>query len=174
MFYRLYRKITMSQRILCYLPAERVSLCNTVFSAQATPVVDLCYSDRSRVPNGAWVRTRSKRDIPGKGPVILAGGQHRSPIRGRETWLEVTKLRKVPRGFAGIILRTRETGGWCAEKTWSELHNKLSKLDASKTILDVGFSPEEWHPIREQFAGTVISCALHDLKVSNDSSCIAL
>ena len=62
----------MSQRILCYLPAERVSLCNTVFSAQAIPVVDLCYSDRSRVPNGAWVRTRSKRDIPGKGPVILA------------------------------------------------------------------------------------------------------
>lgn len=106
----------MSQRILCYLPAERVSLCDAVFSAQAIPVIDLTCSDRSRVPNGAWVRTRSKRDIPGKGPVILAGGQHRSAIRGRETWLEVTKPRKVPRGFAGIILRSKETGGWCSDK----------------------------------------------------------
>ena len=56
--YRLYRRFTMSQRILCYLPAERVSLCDAVFSAQAIPVIDLTCSDRSRVPNGAWVRTK--------------------------------------------------------------------------------------------------------------------
>ena len=147
----------MSHRILCYLPAERVSLCATVFSAQAIPVVDLCYSDRSRVPNGAWVRTRSKRDIPGKGPVILAGGQHRSPIRGRETWLEVTKIRKIPRGFAGIIVRAKESGGWCSDKTWSELQENLTKLDPARTILDIGLSPEGWDSLREQFAGTVLS-----------------
>ncbi len=150
----------MSPRILCYLPAERVSLCPLVFSAQAIPVVDLCASDRSRVPNGAWVRTRSKRDIPGKGPIILAGGNHRSPIRGRETWLEVTKPRKVPRGFAGIILRTSETGGWTSDSTWSDLlgEDKLQKLDPARTILDVGFTPVEWQTLStEGFAGTVIS-----------------
>ena len=46
-----------STRILCYLPAERASLCDEIFAANAIPVIDLCSSDRSRVPNGAWVRT---------------------------------------------------------------------------------------------------------------------
>ncbi len=148
----------MTTRILCHLPAERVSLCPIVFAAQAIPVIDLCFSDRSRVPNGAWVRTRSKRDVPGKGPVILAGGQHRSPIRGRETWLEVTKPRKVPRGFAGIILKTTESGGWCSEKTLSEWTDKLDKLNPETTILDAALSPTDWnHYSALSFAGTVVS-----------------
>ena len=104
----------------------------------------------------ARVRTRSKRDIPGKGSVILAGGQHRSPIRGRETWLEVTKIRKVPRGFAGIIVRSKESGGWCSDKTWIELQENLTKLDPARTILDVGFSRRLGLSV-EQFAGTVLS-----------------
>jgi len=148
----------MSPRILCYLPAERVSLCPLIFASKAIPVVDLCCSDRSRVPNGVWVRTRSKRDIPGKGPVILAGGQHRSPIRGRETWLEVTKPRKVPRGFAGIILRTKETGGWCSDKTLTEFQDSMDKLDPKTTMLDAGLSPDQWASFEGLgFAGTILS-----------------
>ena len=97
---------------------------------------------------------------PVKAPSYWPVDSTAHPFEGRETWLEVTKLRKVPRGFAGIIVRTKEAGGWCADKTWAELQDKLSKLDADRTILDVGFSPEEWSPLREQFAGTVIGSQL--------------
>ena len=138
-----------TERILCYLPAERAFLCEQVFAAHGIPVIDLCCSDRSRVPQGAWVRTRSKRDIPGKGPVILAGGQHRSPIRGRETWLEVTKPRKVPKGFAGIIVRTRETGGWSSENTLGVFLSDTEKIIPSTTILDSGLTPAQWHQYKD-------------------------
>ena len=95
-------------KILCYIPAERDQLAQLILQVGAIPVIDITCSDRSSVPKGAWIRTRSKRDIPGKGPVILAGENHRSAIRGRETWLEVSKPKKVPRGFAGIILRGKQ------------------------------------------------------------------
>ena len=147
-----------TERILCYLPAERAFLCEQVFAAHGIPVIDLCCSDRSRVPQGAWVRTRSKRDIPGKGPVILAGGQHRSPIRGRETWLEVNKPRKVPKGFAGIIVRTRETGGWSNDETIQRFLESTDKINPNTTILDCGLTPESWPQYKDTgFAGLVLN-----------------
>ena len=145
-------------RLLCYLPAERAYLSSTIFSANAIPVIDICCGDRVAIPKGAWVRTRSKRGIPGKGPIILAGGHHRTAIRGRETWLEVTAPRKVPRGFAGIIIRAAETGGWSGDKS---IWGSLEKCEPDKTILDGGLLPEEMSRLRDHgFIGTVISDVL--------------
>ena len=149
----------MSHRILCYLPAERVSLCTIVFSAQAIPVVDLCYSDRSRVPNGAWVRTRSKRDIPGKDLLSWLVGSIVRLFEAENLAGGNKKFAKYPVALQ-IIVRTKESGGWCSEKTWNDLQENLTKLDPARTILDVGFSPEEWNSLRDGFAGTVLSSQL--------------
>ena len=90
--------------------------------------------------------TYQKQNIPVK-PVILAGGQHRSPIQGRETWLEVTELRKCLVGLPRSLCAQRKPAVGVQTKR-AELQDKLSKLDADRTILDVGFSPEEWSPLR--------------------------
>ena len=142
-------------KILCYIPAERDQLAQLIFQVGAIPVIDITCSDRSSVPKGAWIRTRSKRDIPGKGPVILAGENHRSAIRGRETWLEVSKPKKVPRGFAGIILRGKEAGGVSGE---ASVFNDWAKLSPQTTMLDGGIEPKDLPSITEkEFAGIVIS-----------------
>ena len=126
-------------KILCYLPAERADLSAIVLGSGAIPVIDVTCSDRNKVPLGAWVRSRSKRDIPGKGPIILAGGHHRTAIRGRETWLEVTKISQIPKGkthngFAGVVVRSSEAGGWSSPQTWVELASKLDKFDKNKIM----------------------------------------
>jgi malonyl CoA-acyl carrier protein transacylase len=149
-------------RLLCYLPAERAYLSSTVFAANAIPVIDICCGDRVAIPKGAWVRTRSKRGIPGKGPVILAGGHHRTAIRGRETWLETTTPRKPPKGFAGIILRGSETGGWSGtDSVWKN----LSRTNPSKTIIDGGILPEQLQNVLSKgFTGVVVGDTLVGFK----------
>ena len=88
---------------LCVLPSERVSLASAVAAAGGIPVIDLTSSPRVEVPDGAWVRVRDRRSVPGTGPVILVGASG-GPIHNRETWLEVLEPGPVPDGFIGIVL----------------------------------------------------------------------
>ena len=127
--------------LLCILPAERYDLAMAVTMAGGTPVIDVSCSERHPVPSGAWVRSRSKRAIPGKGPVILCGGRHRTPIRNRETWLEVTEAKAVPKGFAGIILRGSEAGGMSGQSEGLEMLKSLPP--GQNVILDAGTLPHE-------------------------------
>ena len=150
-------------KILCYLPSEKADMASVVLASGAIPVIDVTCSDRNKVPLGSWVRTRSKRDIPGKGPIILAGGHHRTAIRGRETWLEVTKISQIPRGkthngFAGVVIRSSEAGGWSSPHTWAELANKLDKFDKNKIIISSATEPSAIPALQaDGYAGVVVS-----------------
>ncbi|MDP6933709.1 MAG: beta-ketoacyl synthase N-terminal-like domain-containing protein, partial [Myxococcota bacterium] len=106
--------------LLCMLPAERVALVPRILAAGAVPVIDATVSTGITVPEGAWVRARSRRSVPGKGPVLLAGN-HKAPVRNRPTWLEVTEKIPIPDGFAGVVVRGSEVGGACGARSSQDL-----------------------------------------------------
>ena len=139
-------------RILCIIPAERDHLAQLVFQSGAIPVIDITCSDRSSVPKGAWIRTRSKRDIPGKGPIILAGENHRSAIRGRETWLEVSNQEKF-REVAGYSSRKRSRRTLGEASIW----DGWDKLSPASTILTVVSATDMSLIEKNNFGGIVIS-----------------
>ena len=127
--------------LLCSLPASRASLVPVVAAAGGTPVLDLTATPRVAVPDGAWVRVRSRRSVPGTGPVVLAAGSDAAPVRNRETWLEVTEPQPAPDGFAGIVLRGEEAGGPCGAAPGLELLKSVPQ--GTRVILDAGVDPAE-------------------------------
>ena len=148
----------MSTQILCILPSERSEIAPQVIQAGGIPVIDITLSDRVPIPIGTWVRTRVRRAVPGKGPVILAGENHKSPIRNRETWLETSRYKKTPKGFAGIILRGSNVGGITVN---SDIWEKLAKADPNqRIIIDAGSLPEDMPKLKEKNIEGVI---LHDV-----------
>ena len=127
----------MSGGIFVVLPPTAHELATTVLKAGGTPVIDSTGALAPDVPKGAWVRTRPGRPAPGTGPVILA--ELGAPIPDRDTWLETSVPREVPKGFAGLVLKGREAGGLCGDQDGLAL---LAKCPApSKVILDAGVGP---------------------------------
>ncbi|MEC8192296.1 MAG: SDR family NAD(P)-dependent oxidoreductase [Myxococcota bacterium] len=124
----------------CVLPGERASLAEAVQSVGAIPVLDFTCSPTTSVPEGAWVRVRTRRSVPGVGPVILAGN-HKAPVRNRETWLEVTEPGPLPAGFAGAVLRGAEVGGPCGALSGLEMLSRVAR--DQRVILDAGLSPSD-------------------------------
>ena len=147
---------------LCILPAEKHELVPSILLAGGIPVIDISCSERHPVPAGAWVRCRTKRSVPGKGPVILCGGHHRAPIRGRDTWLEVTSPIPVPKGFVGIILRGSEAGGQSGAKPGLKMLPTMGP--GQSVILDSGILPNQVQAAKEAGAiGIVLSDVLMGL-----------
>src|SRR5688572_5005350 len=104
----------MSGAIRVLLPPSCAHLASAVIEAGCTPVIDGTGARPPKVPDGAWVRTRPGRPAPGSGAVILA--ELGAPIPDRPTWLETSVPRDVPAGFAGLILKGREAGGFAGEE----------------------------------------------------------
>ncbi|MAA78234.1 MAG: hypothetical protein CL916_03165 [Deltaproteobacteria bacterium] len=128
-------------QILCFLPSARSNLASNVVKAGGIPVIDISLGDRVAIPAGAWVRTRVRRAVPGKGPVILAGENHKLPIRNRDTWLETSRYKKTPKGFAGIILRGPNVGGQAGN---TDIWDRLSKRTPDQRImLDCALLPTD-------------------------------
>ena len=131
----------MPERALfCVLPAERASLVDAVLATGGIPVLDFTCSPTVSVPDGVWVRVNNRRSVPGTGPVILSGN-HKSPVRNRETWLELTEARPVPEGFAGAVIRGNEVGGLCGSEAGMRLFARMGQ--DQKVILDAGLVPDE-------------------------------
>ena len=130
-----------SLRLFCILPAEIASSQQNIIPSSCTNIIDITHSERIPIPTQCWVRTRVRRGVPGKGPVILSGGNHNNPIRGRETWLEVTNAQRISKKFAGLILRGREVGGLVStENIW----NLLPKIpEKTRVIVDANLLPHE-------------------------------
>ena len=146
----------------CILPAERTSLAKAVMAAGGVPVLDFTASPTVRVPEGAWVRVNTRRSVPGKGPVILSGN-HKLPVRNRETWLELTEAGPVPAGFAGAVLRGSEVGGPCGAQPGLALLGAMG-LD-QKVILDANLSPKDAAAAMAAGAvGVVLSEVLYGLE----------
>ncbi len=124
----------------CVLPAELSALAGTVLNTGGVPVLDFTCSPRCDVPEGAWVRVRTRRSVPGTGPVILTGS-HKMPVRNRETWLEVTEPTAPPQGFAGVVLRGNEVGGSIGTEPGLDMLSKMGQ--DQQVILDAGLTPEE-------------------------------
>ncbi len=76
-------------RVLVILPAEAAACAPAALAAGGTPVIDATCAEVSEVPDGAWVRVRKGQEAPGDGPVVVAGRSR--PLKGRETWIEVTE-----------------------------------------------------------------------------------
>jgi acyl transferase domain-containing protein/phosphopantetheinyl transferase len=128
-------------RLICALPAARAHLAERVLAAGGVPMIDLtCAPDLAQVPEGAWVRVRSAKDVPGTGPVVLAAGTaHPEVIADRPTWLELTEAEPVSTAFAGVILRGSEAGGPCGARAGLEM---LRAMPAGvPVILDAGTGP---------------------------------
>jgi hypothetical protein len=104
----------MRGAIYVLLPPTAGHLAAAVREAGAVPIVDATGARLPEVPEGAWLRTRPGRPCPGTGPVVLA--ELGAPIPDRETWLETSVPRDVPTGFAGLVLKGREAGGWAGEE----------------------------------------------------------
>ena len=131
----------MPERTLfCVLPAESAALATRVEGVGGIPIIDLCCSAVTTVPVGAWVRVRSRRGVPGTGPVVLVGS-HTKPVPDRETWLELTIPGPLPEGFAGVVLRGQEAGGPCGNQP---LLTMLARLPSSvPVIVEGGLSPAD-------------------------------
>ena len=142
-------------QILCFLPSERSNLASTIVHAGGIPVIDISLGDRVAIPAGAWVRTRIRRAVPGKGPVILAGENHRLPIRNRETWLETSRYKKTPKGFAGIIIRGPHVGGKAGN---TDIWDRVRKReDDQRIMIDAALLPTDMNRVREnKIEGLVI------------------
>lgn len=111
----------MSPNLLCRIPAEKVVLYDALLKLGTTPVIDVTLSPRKPVPANAWIRARNKRSVPGKGPVMLAGGQHRNSVRGRDSWIEVNRPQPIPKSCKGIILISSTSPGWSSSWTTTDL-----------------------------------------------------
>ena len=118
-----------SLRLFCILPSELATSQQNIIPSSCTNIIDITHSERIPIPPQCWVRTRVRRGVPGKGPVILSGGNHKNPIRGRETWLEVTNTQRISTKFAGLVLRGREAGGLVStESIWNLLPKIPEKI----------------------------------------------
>ena len=126
--------------LFCQLPAECSSLSTTVTGHGALCLIDLCSTATTAVPDGAWVRVRSRRGVPGTGPVVLVGS-HTKPLPDRETWLELTEPGSAPPGFAGVVLRGQEAGGPCGSSPVLEMLAAVPQDQA--VIVDGGLGPED-------------------------------
>ncbi|MCB9689303.1 MAG: hypothetical protein H6735_29970 [Alphaproteobacteria bacterium] len=127
----------MSGEIRVLLPPTCAHLAPMVLAAGAVPVVDATGDTVPEVLPGAWVRTRPGRPAPGTGPVVLA--ELGAPVPDRETWLETSVPREVPSGFAGLVLKGRESGGLCGEE--DGLVALARCPDPSRVVLDAGCGP---------------------------------
>ncbi len=127
----------MSGAIRVLLPPPAAHLSSRVLEAGCTPVVDATGPHAPDVPEGAWVRTRPGRPAPGTGPVVLA--ELGAPVPGRETWLETSLPRDVPKGYAGLILKGREAGGWVGEEDGLVALSRCP--DPTRVVLDAGVGP---------------------------------
>ena len=103
----------------CVIPAENVALYDALLQLGTTPVIDVSLSPRKPVPTDAWIRARNKRSVPGKGPVVLAGGQHRNTLRGRPSWIEVNRPQPLPKNCKEIVLISATSPGWSS--IWSAI-----------------------------------------------------
>ena len=127
----------MSGVIRVLLPPTAVHLVPLVQGAGCIPVIDATGSHPPEVPPGAWVRTRPGRPAPGTGPVILA--ELGAPVPDRATWLETGVPRAVPNGFAGLVLKGREAGGFAGEQDGLEALSACP--EPGRVILDAGVGP---------------------------------
>ena len=124
----------------CVIPAERASLADAILLAGGTPVLDFTCSPTVPVPDGAWVRVSNRRSVPGTGPVILSGN-HKAPVRNRETWLELTAAGPIPDGFVGAVVRGNEVGGPCGSTPGMTLLGQMGQ--DQRVIVDAALSPKD-------------------------------
>ena len=127
----------MSAPVRVLLPPHAAHLAPLVLEAGCTPVVDATGSQPPEVPDGAWVRTRPGRPAPGNGPVILA--ELGAPVADRPTWLETSAPRDVPQGFAGLVLKGRESSGLGSEEDGLLALSRCP--DPARVMLDAGCGP---------------------------------
>jgi malonyl CoA-acyl carrier protein transacylase len=127
----------MTGAVYVLLPPTASHLAQLVLDAGCTPVIDATGEVVPAVPAGAWVRTRPGRPAPGAGPVVLA--ELGAPIEGRPTWLEASAPREVPAGFAGLVLKGREAGGFGAEE--DGLLALAQCPEPGRVLLDAGVGP---------------------------------
>ncbi len=127
----------MTGTVHVLLPPTSSHLAATVLEAGCVPVVDATGSSPPHVPEGAWVRTRPGRPAPGSGPVVLA--ELGAPIPDRPTWLETSAARGVPSGFAGLVLKGREAGGYGSEEDGLMALSRCPEPD--RILLDAGCGP---------------------------------
>ena len=127
--------------LLCVIPSERVELVSSITAAGGVPVVDMVHSTSVSVPDGAWVRVRSLTEVPGRGPVILAGGDASETLADRECWIELTEPGPTPDGFAGVVLRGNEAGGACGSEPGLDLLGRMP-VD-SRVILAASILPAD-------------------------------
>ena len=100
-------------RVWCLLPAERVRLAGRVLATGALPILDLTFGGAPAVPPGVGVRVDDTSMAgAGDGPVLARAGE---AIPGRACWRELTAPGPVPDGYAGVVLRSRRSGGWSGE-----------------------------------------------------------
>nr|MBA2320921.1 hypothetical protein [Deltaproteobacteria bacterium] len=128
----------MSGAIRVLLPPSAGNLVAAVLEAGCTPVIDGTGPTPPAVPPGAWVRTRPGRPAPGTGPVILA--EYGAPVPDRPTWLETAVPREIPPGYAGLVLKGREAGGFCGEE--DGLASLAACPSPGRVILDAGVGPD--------------------------------
>jgi len=128
----------MSGGIFVLLPAHLVHVASAVREAGCIPVIDATGAHVPAVPDGAWVRTRPGRPAPGSGPVILA--ELGAAVPDRPTWLETSVPRAVPAGFAGLVLKGREAGGFCGEQDGLVALSQCP--EPGKVLLDAGLGPD--------------------------------
>ena len=144
--------------ILVVLPSECADLAAEVLRVGATPVVDLTANGSVEIPAGAWVRVRPGQEVPGEGPVVLAG--EGPAVADRPTWVERVEVGPIPKGFAGVILRGREAGGPCGDAPGLQM---LAQQDGP-AMLDAGLSPETAAAAMQLgAAGVVVSDQLYGL-----------
>ncbi|MBN2798058.1 MAG: hypothetical protein JXX28_02835, partial [Deltaproteobacteria bacterium] len=125
-------------KLFVLLPPPAAHLTGAVLEAGGVPVIDGTSGAIPEVPDGAWVRTRPGRPAPGRAGVILA--ELGAPVPDRETWLEAAAPRDIlPPGFAGLVLKGRESGGFAGEEDGLELLARSA--DPSRVILDAGLGP---------------------------------
>jgi len=127
----------MTGTVHVLLPPTSSHLAATVLEAGCVPVVDATGSSPPHVPEGAWVRTRPGRPAPGSGPVVLA--ELGAPVPDRPTWLETSAARGVPSGFAGLVLKGREAGGYGSEEDGLMALSRCPEPD--RILLDAGCGP---------------------------------
>ena len=130
-------RVPMSGGIFVVLPPTAAALASTVLKAGGTPIIDATGALAPDVQEGAWVRIRPGRPAPGTGPVLLA--EHGAPVPDRETWLETTAPRDIPAGFAGLVLKGREAGGFCGDLDGLSLLESCPNPE--NVILDAGLGP---------------------------------
>ncbi len=154
-----------SLRLFCILPSEIVSVQQNIIPSNCTHIIDITHSERIPIPAQCWIRTRVRRGVPGKGPVILSGGNHKNPIRGRETWLEVTNTQRISTKFAGLVVRGREVGGLVSTESIWNLLPKIPKQ--TRVIVDANLLPHEITQLQEGIENGKIKAKIEGVILSD-------